>query len=83
MHAYILSLVYHDIILCLTLALHSLQCHAYYRISQAVQVTDSCSDSSIIVITSKGEYIFRQGYSEIFMRPVQETNPSVSAELVL
>jgi hypothetical protein len=35
------------------------------------------------MITSKGEYVFRQGDSEMFVRPVQETNPSASAELVL
>ncbi len=59
--------------------------HAYcaiHRTSQAVQVTDN-SESSIIMITSKGEYVFRQGDSEMFMRSVQETNPSASAELVL
>ena len=62
--------------------LHYIVYNVMHRISQAVQVTDN-SDSSIIMITSKGEYVFRQGDSEMFMRPVQETNPSASAELVL
>jgi hypothetical protein len=65
------------------LVLHSV--HAYcaiHRISRAVQVIDN-SESTIIMITSKGEYVFRQSDSEMFMKPVQETNRSTSAELVL
>ena len=52
------------------------------RISQAVQVTDN-SESSITMVTSKRDYVIRKGPGEKFMRPMQETNPLASTELVL
>ena len=60
---------------------------AIHRISQAVQVTDS-SESIVIMVTPKGEYILTQGDSENLMisstmRPVQETNPTASSKLIL
>ena len=59
-----------------------LLCYTIVRISQAVQVTDQ-SESSVTMVTPKGEYIIRKEDSENFMRPVQETNPSASAGLTL
>ena len=66
-----------------THAHYSLHCAiVILRISQAVKVTDQ-SESSVIMVTPKGEYVIRKEDSENFMRPVQESNPSVSAELAL